>query len=639
MSTERLVKAFVTGPAERLDESIRALVLDRELHLLEPEHELGAHSTAVRARAQDPCRPALDAAIALLAKLKLAPAYRDFTGRGYELADCAAYIEELGGVCSRLITSRNAEHSLAEDNLALLERLAPYEELTTELNNLAETERLSVSFGHIEAGLWSELRRTAEAESELMIVRTAADDERVYLVCAALPQAAARADEIFAELGIVPVETPTGPGLDCVPAERVPELRKEIMAARARAAELDEKLLRTVEENREELLRRYSWLRYNSEGYSLRGSAAVDSEGFHLVGWIPAETSAEFESACGELGCQCRFEKPGRADKGRVPVKFRTSFLTRIFAPFVEMYGVPAYGEIDPRVFMLISYTLLFGLMFGDVGQGAVLIILGIFFAKKKGMWLGRIIAAVGCSAVVFGFVYGSVFGNEHLLPGFKVLEGNGVVSILLMTAGVGVLLIIICGVLNIVTGFRQHDIKKAVFSANGICGVLFLAGLAVGVVLDMLLKIPVLSNSLYWFFLACMLLCIWFGDLLAWLCGDRKGHLPSVGMLIMEGFFDLFEAFLSWLSNCLSFLRVGTYAICHAIMMLIVYKLSATDGGYAIFGLVIGNIIVMGIEAVLVCIQVLRLEFYELFGRFYTGRGLAFEPVHIDYAQTGRAA
>ena len=72
--------------------------------------------------------------------------------------------------------------------------------------------------------------------------------------------------------------------------------------------------------------------------------------------------------------------------------------------------------------------------------------------------------------------------------------------------------------------------------------------------------------------------------------------------------------------------------------MMMIVYQLSAqADGGYSIFGLVIGNVIVMVIEAALVCIQALRLEFYELFSRFYTGRGTTFQPVTVDYS-SGRA-
>ena len=106
------------------------------------------------------------------------------------------------------------------------------------------------------------------------------------------------------------------------------------------------------------------------------------------------------------------------------------------------------------------------------------------------------------------------------------------------------------------------------------------------------------------------------------------------MGMMIGVGFFELFEAVLGWLSNCLSFLRVGAYAIIHAIMMMIVYQLSAkSGGGYSIFGLVIGNVIVMVIEAALVCIQALRLEFYELFSRFYTGRGHSFEPAAVDYS------
>ena len=279
--------------------------------------------------------------------------------------------------------------------------------------------------------------------------------------------------------------------------------------------------------------------------------------------------------------------------------------------------------------------------MFGDVGQGVVLILVGLYMYKKRGMWLGGILSCVGVTATIFGFVYGSVFGNEHLLPGFKVLEGNGVVTILLVTAGVGVVLILLTGVLNIMAGFRQRDYRKALFSANGVTGVLFLALLVGGAGLTLGLGIPVLSSMAYWIVLAALLLSIWFGELIVHLLHLEHGHHEhkSVGMMILEGFFELFESFLSWLSNCLSFLRVGTYAVCHAIMMMIVYNLSAqSDGGYSIFGLVIGNVIVMFIEAALVCIQSLRLEFYELFSRFYTGRGIPFEPVSVDYG-AGHAA
>lgn len=378
-----------------------------------------------------------------------------------------------------------------------------------------------------------------------------------------------------------------------------------------------------------------------SESFDLRRFAAMGADEFYLCGWLPASELEEFQTAADALGCICSLDKPGHADIGHVPVKFRDGFFSRIFAPFVKMYGPPAYGETDPRVFMFITYCLLFGLMFGDVGQGAVLVLFGLFLYKKKGMWLGRILAAVGCAAVVFGFVYGSVFGNEHLLPGFKVLEGDGVVTILLSTAGVGVVLILICGVMNILTGFRQRDYRKALFSANGVTGVLFLAGIVSCAASDALFATGLLSNGAVWCVLALLLLSIWLGEPLVMLLGlaPHEHEKTSVGMMLLEGFFELFEAFLSWLSNCLSFLRVGTYAICHAIMMLIVYALSETSGGYSIFGLVLGNVIVMGIEAALVCIQALRLEFYELFGRFYTGRGKPFEPAHIDYSAPAQRA
>ncbi len=229
----------------------------------------------------------------------------------------------------------------------------------------------------------------------------------------------------------------------------------------------------------------------------------------------------------------------------------------------------------------------------------------------------------------------------EGRLEAFKA-AADGVVTILLFTAGVGVVLILISGVLNIITGFRQKDYRKALFSANGVTGVLFLAGIVGCAASDALFATGLLSTGAVWFVFALLLLSIWFGEPLISMMGlapAEHGHKTSVGMMILEGFFELFEAFLSWLSNCLSFLRVGTYAICHAIMMLIVYALSETSGGYSIFGLVIGNIIVMGIEAALVCIQALRLEFYELFGRFYTGRGEAFAPAHIDYSSPAQRA
>ncbi len=637
MSTEKLLKVAVSGPLAKLDEAIRSLILDGEFHPLEASELLVQRSKLSVPESNDPYRAALDAAVALLTKLKLEPQFVEFRDKGYTLEDCSEYIREASAACTRIIAHRNSELSLAADDQDFVNLLQPYAELTVNISALTGVRRLDMGFAKVDGEAWPALRRDAGKEDGMILHRTGADlEDQVFFAWLALPRVSDKLTDILIDYDVELTAIPRGADGEVAPAELLPKLNAEINAAGERAAKLSEELEGLIAGLRDELLSRYCWLRYMSEGYALRSKTAVDSRRFHLLGWVPVASRAEIEEKCVQLEGECIFEKPTRADVSHVPVKFRSGFFTRIFAPFVEMYGFPMYGEFDPRIFMTVSYMLLFGMMFGDVGQGAVLVLLGLYIAVKKKMWLGRILAAVGCSAIGFGFVYGSVFGNEHILPGFKVLEGNGVVSILLMTAGVGVVMIIFCGVLNIITGFRQNDLKKAIFSANGIVGVTFLVGLFAGVVGDLVLGKNIMSNDAYWTVLVILLLCIWLGDLLTWLCSGRKGHGQGVGMMILEGFFDLFEAFLSWLSNCLSFLRVGTYAICHAIMMLIVYTLSSNAaGGYSIIGLVAGNIIVMVIEAVLVCIQVLRLEFYELFGRFYSGRGTPFEPVEVNYAVT----
>ena len=644
MATEKLLRALVSGPEAKLDEAIHRLILDREFHPLSAASLGGHHHSLMKQEGEDPYRPALDSATALLTKLGIKPGFSEFRDRGYGVEDCAAYISNISGAATRIITHKNAAMSLAADDEELITRFEPFSLLNVPLEELLEVKSMRLRFGKVDAELWDELRHVAESEFGAFNFRSGFSGDKVCCILLTLTGGVLREEERLVEYGFESEDRPNAAGLTGIPAERMAQLRAEADAARKQAEALAGELAKLAEKEKDEALSRYSWLKYMSEGFSLRQLAGHDSGEFYLIGWLPEADGEGFKKAAEEIGCVCSFEKPGRGDTGNVPVKLKESFWSRIFAPFVTMYGYPAYGECDPRIFMVITYCLLFGVMFGDVGQGALLVLIGLYMVKKKGMWLGRILAAVGCSAVVFGFVYGSVFGNEHLLPGFKVLEGSGVMQILLVSAGGGVVLILISGVLNIITAFRQKNYRAALFSANGVTGVLFLGGIVGCAVADFGFSTSLLSSGPVWFVFALLLLSIWLGELLCHALGlapKEHGHKTSTGMMLLEGFFELFEAFLSWFSNCLSFLRVGTYAICHAIMMLIVYELSATSGGgYSIFGLVLGNALVMLIESVLVCIQALRLEFYELFGRFYTGRGQPFEPVKVDYsAQIQRAA
>lgn len=112
--------------------------------------------------------------------------------------------------------------------------------------------------------------------------------------------------------------------------------------------------------------------------------------------------------------------------------------------------------------------------------------------------------------------------------------------------------------------------------------------------------------------------------------------------MFFVQSFFELFEIMLSFLSNTLSFVRIGAFAVSHAAMMGVVLMLAGAEGGGSINWIIIvlGNLFVCAMEGLIVGIQVLRLEYYEMFSRFYKGSGKEFRPflkrVNQKVHQTG---
>ncbi len=98
--------------------------------------------------------------------------------------------------------------------------------------------------------------------------------------------------------------------------------------------------------------------------------------------------------------------------------------------------------------------------------------------------------------------------------------------------------------------------------------------------------------------------------------------------MFFLESLFELFEILLSYVTNSISFLRVGAFALSHGAMMGVVLLLADAQSSHPnLFILILGNVFVAGMEGLIVGIQVLRLEYYEMFSRFYKGTGKVFKP------------
>jgi V/A-type H+-transporting ATPase subunit I len=295
---------------------------------------------------------------------------------------------------------------------------------------------------------------------------------------------------------------------------------------------------------------------------------------------------------------------------------------------FIKMYGFPAYNEIDPTSFVAITYSLIFGIMFGDAGQGLCLVIGGALLYIFKKMNIAAIISLAGIFSTIFGFLYGSVFGFEDLIPALWLSPMHNVMTVLITAVGFGVFLIIIAMILNIINGIKEKNIGKVFFDTNGISGLLFYS-LAITCVVLIYIGHPLPATILLIIFFGLPLLLIFFKEPLThWVEKKAKIFPEHKGMFFVESTFELFEVLLSYVTNTISFLRVGAFALSHAAMMGVVMLLAGAESGSPnILILVFGNIFVAAMEGLIVGIQVLRLEYYEMFSRFYRGTGKEFKP------------
>lgn len=373
--------------------------------------------------------------------------------------------------------------------------------------------------------------------------------------------------------------------------------------------------------------------------------AARYNNSFILMGWIPKSEKSKFEKGLEQIGdTECAFDNPDSIQNHTPPTILKNKKFFKPFEYFVDMYGMPAYKEVDPTAFVSLTYILLFGIMFGDFGNGLVLSIAGYLMWKLKNMALGKILIPCGVSSMLFGVLFGSCFGYEDAFDGLyhkvfnlpskpiSVMEPQTTNNIIYTAVAIGFVLVAIAMLINIYSCFRRRNLAKAIFGANGICGFVFYVSLVAGIVCQLILAIPVMNIFYIIFLLILPLLGILFEPVLDGLMRKDKSALPEKwGEFFMQSFFEVFEVCLSYATNTISFLRVGAYVLVHTGMLMVVFTLAEmTSGVMNILIVALGNLIVIVLEGLLVGIQVLRLEFYEMFSRFYDGDGEPFTPIKV---------
>lgn len=514
----------------------------------------------------------------------------------------------------------------------IVDTLTPVVASDMHLENLQKLEYLKFRFGRMPISAYSKLDTYLKDLPSYFVPMTT-DKDFVWGIYFVTDENSENVDRVFGTLYFERFWIEGGQ--QGTPAEIIEKMNLRNSQYRAELDELKSRMDTTIALEKDKLLKAYADIKYEYELYNIRNYTTNSKNSFCITGWTTEEEAdALMARAEGDGECMIIADLPEAVPHITPPTRLSNLKIFKPFEEFVRMYGVPNYNEIDPTPFLAIVYTLLFGIMFGDVGHGLCLAIIGgLMTACKKGGFLAKLLIPIGLSATLFGFVYGSFFGleGEHAIVKplwFTPFENSTtMMNTLIYAVVIGVVLIMICMIFNIMNGVKQKNWQKILFSQNGVAGMVFYAL----VLYCALAAVSGASNPLgiTVILIAGSLVMIFLQEPLGKLLSRQKNWMPKEkGGFLVEAFFETFEILLSFVTNTVSFLRVGAFALNHAGMMSVVvmFMYSLNPGG-SIAVTIFGNLLVIGLEGLIVGIQVLRLGFYEMFSRFYDGDGREFKP------------
>jgi len=367
---------------------------------------------------------------------------------------------------------------------------------------------------------------------------------------------------------------------------------------------------------------------------------------YFIAGWLPEDEVSSFinkmeELTEGRLVSEVNEPQLVLAGERQVPSALDNPAIFRVFEGITATYGHPSYNEIDPTPLVTVTFILMFGMMFGDVGHGLILAIVGGLMASglvaRLQRWasLAPVLIACGLSSTIFGFLYGGIFGLENVLPALWLRPMDNIFSLLMATIVFGVIVINIGLVCNMINAWRGRDWQRLLFANNGLAGLGFYWAI-LGSVLAYSQGFSIgLSTMLA--FIGLPALVILFNEPLANLISHRRPVIPSgFGVYMVQASFELFETLITYLSNTLSYVRLGAFAVAHAGLSGMVFILANLVGGFAPMRwliIALGTLVIVGFEGLIVGIQTLRLEYYEFFTKFFHGAGIPYRPLSVPEA------
>ena len=518
--------------------------------------------------------------------------------------------------------------------------IAPFRPLDCDLHKVLHYHYITYRFGRIAVEFYQKMQKYLMDDLGAIFVEGERDESFVYGAYFVSPAETQKVDAVFRSLHFERIELKDE--FEGTPAYAYQSLEREIARVNLEINNLDKQAGEMLSDRAPQLVAAKNRLEELCNNFDVRKLAARmedNQEDYYILcGWMAEDDVTKFlEEVKDDDKVFVVVEDDHDAYFGEPPTKLENPKIFKPFEMFVQMYGLPAHNEMDPTVFVGLTYSFIFGAMFGDVGQGLLLLIGGALIYHFKKAPLAGIISTAGLFSTIFGFLFGSIFGFEDVIPALWIRPIDHMTTlpflgklntVFIVAVAFGMLLIMVAMVLHIINAFRDRDIGSAWFDANGVAGLIFYAAVVITIVLFMTGN-PLPAGIVMAIMFGVPLLLILFKEPLTKIIQKRSDKMEeSKAMFLVQGFFEMFETLLSYFSNTISFIRIGAFAVSHAAIMEVVLQLAGAESGTPNWlGVIFGNLFVCGFEGLIVGIQVLRLEYYEMFSRFYKGSGRAFDP------------
>jgi len=449
-------------------------------------------------------------------------------------------------------------------------------------------------------------------------------------------------EAVFDEIEI-PEEARKGTG------EVTEELGKKIEELEEQISEIDGEMSRVRERNATVVTEYHRSLQIAALLLKVKNYLKRTRKTYIFSGWVPSNEKRRVEGeimAAAHGRAIVEIVSPEeiagvKAGKIKVPVLLKHPGFFRPFEMLVSSYGLPEYTFIDPTVFVAISFLVMFGMMFGDIGHGAILMGLGWLLGWRKGgikgagRQIGQLAFYCGISSVIFGFLFGSIFGLEELIPHVWMKPMHDVLYFFKIAVYFGIVMISLGILFNIINAVRARNVKAGLFDQAGLVSAIIYWG-GIGAVSIFLSNKPIPLKLIVYLIGIPVLILFLREPIMALLQRRRVVFEKGIMGYIMETVIEVIEIITGYLANTVSFIRVAAFSLAHVGLFIAVFSLvdmvkdKSAGVVYSALILILGNAVIIALEGLVVTIQAIRLEYYEFFGKFFIGGGQAYKPIGI---------